>query len=104
MNSTALSTVFLREALAGWIVTLEKLIDPATSLPLTYCLLTLSYLAPDIASPLNEEVIVKLPLAFSLSNISILNWIFPDLSIDTLENVKVEVHAEYAASHLSFEV
>jgi hypothetical protein len=31
MNSTFLVMLFSREALAAWIVTSEKLIDPATS-------------------------------------------------------------------------
>jgi hypothetical protein len=75
--------LFSRAALAGWIVTLEKLIDPATSPPLTYCLLTLSYLAPLSCALPNAGVTWNVPAAVSSSTISTVNWIFPDFSIDT---------------------
>jgi len=44
--------VFLRVPLAAWIVTFEKLIDPATS-PVETLLLVVSYLDPAKASLLN---------------------------------------------------
>jgi hypothetical protein len=64
-------------------------------------LLTLSYLAPEITAPLKVGPRVNVPAAFSLSAISILNWIFPDFSIDTLLNVNITSAEAFAFLHFS---
>jgi hypothetical protein len=65
MKSTSLDNLFSRAALAGWIVTLEKLIDPATSLVFTGSLAS-EYLDPENASFPNAENVTG-PVTHSLS-------------------------------------
>jgi hypothetical protein len=104
-NSTSLDKLFSREALAAWIVTLEKLIDPATSEALTYCLLTLSYLAHERLAPPKDasKLITGLPEIPSVGSlISILNWIFPDFSIETSLNGLVYTPADSVIVQLSY--